>query len=102
MKVESIQWKSLEGGATEVLKQIQVVPTPTAKPRNEIDILMKSTKFKKTFLIKAEYPSSSKKHKDWDKIAHDVEVEEKDEKVEGDAALNKLVIIEIRDYFRTH
>ncbi len=41
------------------------------------------------FIIEAEYPSSSKKPKNWDKIAADVEAEEKDEKLEGDAALNK-------------
>lgn len=35
------------------------------------------------------YPSSSKKAKDWDKLEVEIKNEEKDEKVEGDAALNK-------------
>ncbi|XP_077983864.1 protein SGT1 homolog [Glandiceps talaboti] len=36
------------------------------------------------------YPSSSHHGKDWDKLAKDVEKEEKDSKLEGDAALNQL------------
>jgi suppressor of G2 allele of SKP1 len=35
------------------------------------------------------YPSSSKKPKDWDKIEVEIKKEEKDEKLEGDAALNQ-------------
>ncbi len=35
------------------------------------------------------YPSSSKKAKDWDKLEVEIKNEEKDEKLEGDAALNK-------------
>ncbi|KAG0485738.1 hypothetical protein HPP92_009817, partial [Vanilla planifolia] len=35
------------------------------------------------------YPSSKKKV-EWDKLAAEVKKEEKDEKLEGDAALNKL------------
>jgi suppressor of G2 allele of SKP1 len=38
--------------------------------------------------FKAEYPTSSKIAKNWDKIAADVEKEEKESKQEGDAALN--------------
>ena len=41
----------------------------------------------------AVYPTSSKKPKNWDKIAADVAAEEKDEKLEGDAALNKSFIL---------
>lgn len=40
--------------------------------------------------FKATYPTSSKNPKNWDKIAADVAAEEKDEKLEGDAALNRL------------
>ena len=36
------------------------------------------------------YPSSSHHTRDWDKLAAEVKREEKDEKLEGDAALNKL------------
>ncbi len=35
------------------------------------------------------YPSSSKKAKDWDKLEVEIKKEEKDEKLEGDAALNQ-------------
>ncbi|CAF5120816.1 unnamed protein product, partial [Rotaria magnacalcarata] len=36
------------------------------------------------------YPSSSKKPKDWDKLEVEIKKEEKEEKLEGDAALNQL------------
>jgi suppressor of G2 allele of SKP1 len=35
------------------------------------------------------YPSSSKKAKDWDKLEVEIKKEEKEEKLEGDAALNQ-------------
>jgi len=35
------------------------------------------------------YPSSSKKPKDWDKLEVEIKKEEKEEKLEGDAALNQ-------------
>jgi suppressor of G2 allele of SKP1 len=35
------------------------------------------------------YPSSSKKAKDWDKLEVEMRKEEKEEKHEGDAALNQ-------------
>ncbi len=37
-----------------------------------------------------QYPSSSAKYHDWDKLAKNIETEEKSEKKEGDAALNEL------------
>lgn len=36
------------------------------------------------------YPSSSHHTKNWDKLVADIKKEEKDEKLEGDAALNQL------------
>lgn len=39
------------------------------------------------------YPSSSKKAKDWDKIELEIKNEEKEEKPEGDEALNKYVFL---------
>mmetsp|Transcript_65102 Transcript_65102/g.205780 ORF Transcript_65102/g.205780 Transcript_65102/m.205780 type:complete len:128 (+) Transcript_65102:544-927(+) len=36
------------------------------------------------------FPSSNPQKKDWDKLEKELEEEEKDEKLEGDAALNKL------------
>lgn len=37
-----------------------------------------------------QYPSSSHYTRNWDKLAHDVSEEEKNEKKEGDSALNEL------------
>ena len=37
------------------------------------------------------YPSSSKKAVDWNKLEVEITKEEKEEKPEGDAALNKYV-----------
>jgi len=37
-----------------------------------------------------QYPSSSHYHHNWDAIAAKIKEEEKDEKLEGDAALNQL------------
>jgi suppressor of G2 allele of SKP1 len=36
------------------------------------------------------YPTSSHIHRNWDKLAADIEKEEQEEKLEGDAALNQL------------
>ena len=36
------------------------------------------------------YPTSCHTYRNWDKLAADIEKEEKDEKLEGDAALNAL------------
>ena len=36
------------------------------------------------------YPSSSHYTRDWDKLVTEIKKEEKDEKLEGDAALNQL------------
>jgi suppressor of G2 allele of SKP1 len=59
-KCEAIQWKALENDPNKVTEDKPV------------------------------YPSSSKKVKDWDKISADIATAEKDEKLEGDAALNQL------------
>ncbi|KAH8965276.1 hypothetical protein BDL97_04G109500 [Sphagnum fallax] len=73
VKAESIQWKQLE------FQGIPQAVVQTVAVRNV------------TTGIKAKYPTSSKKPaKDWDKLEAEVKKEEKDEKLEGDAALNKL------------
>jgi suppressor of G2 allele of SKP1 len=41
--------------------------------------------------FQAEYPTSSKKATNWDKIVNEIENEEKNEQLEGDAALNKYI-----------
>ncbi|XP_015219362.1 protein SGT1 homolog [Lepisosteus oculatus] len=62
-KTEAIRWEQLEGeGAKPNVKQF----TPS------------------------QYPSSSHYTKNWDKLVVDIKEEEKSEKLEGDAALNKL------------
>ena len=70
-KREMIQWSSLEdkGEDKAPLTVSNTVPT------NE-DV--------------HKYPSSAHYSRNWDKIVADVKKEEKDEKPEGDAALNKL------------
>jgi len=70
-KAESYRWSSLETDGTEDpnLKTFEVAPQ-TAQPPT--------------------YPTSSRKPKDWNKIEKDVKEEEKEEKPEGDAALNQL------------
>ncbi|XP_066562766.1 protein SGT1 homolog isoform X2 [Amia ocellicauda] len=62
-KTEAIRWEKLEGeGAQACVKHF----TPS------------------------QYPSSSHYTKNWDKLVVDIKEEEKNEKLEGDAALNKL------------
>lgn len=68
-KAEAINWTSLEY-SKDVLRQKISTPTiPSERPS---------------------YPSSKPKTKDWDKLEAQVKKEEKDEKLDGDAALNKL------------
>ncbi len=66
-----LQWTSLE--ATDSAK---TGPAPLANTTTDYTI--------------DKYPTSSKNPRDWDKIAAGVKKEEKEEKPEGDAALNKL------------
>lgn len=70
-KVDCIRWVALEGDAT--------APVPKAVPgATSSDAKVPS------------YPTSSSKKHDWDKIEAQLKAEEEDEKLEGDAALNKL------------
>ncbi|CAL1544178.1 unnamed protein product [Lymnaea stagnalis] len=70
-KGEGIQWSKLEGSIEEEEKVCPLAAAPIQEepPR---------------------YPSSSHHTRDWDKIAKEVTEEEKDEKLEGDAALNQF------------
>ncbi|KAL1282360.1 hypothetical protein QQF64_001163, partial [Cirrhinus molitorella] len=63
-KTAAIQWEKLEGEGT----------LPTVKHFTPID----------------QYPSSSHYTRNWDKVVGEIKEEEKNEKLEGDAALNKL------------
>eukprot|EP00244_Chara_vulgaris_P004255 TRINITY_DN1834_c0_g1_i3.p1 TRINITY_DN1834_c0_g1~~TRINITY_DN1834_c0_g1_i3.p1 ORF type:complete len:363 (+),score=69.02 TRINITY_DN1834_c0_g1_i3:226-1314(+) len=70
IKAEAIQWKALDYSArTAVLQPVNV--SNAAKPVPK-------------------YPSSSRRTHDWDKMVVDIKKQEKDEKLDGDAALNKL------------
>lgn len=77
-KAEAIQWKSLEYSKEATVPQKVIVPSvgPAGPARPA-------------------YPSSKNKVADWDKLEAQVKAEEKDEKLDGDAALNKL----FRDIF---
>ncbi|BBN10530.1 suppressor of G2 allele of SKP1 [Marchantia polymorpha subsp. ruderalis] len=68
VKAEPVQWKKLEYDP-----KLAELPAPKANPESSKG-----------------YPSSTKKTKDWDKLEAEVKKQEKDEKLEGDAALNKL------------
>ncbi|PRD22220.1 UNVERIFIED_CONTAM: Sugt1 [Trichonephila clavipes] len=63
-KVESGMWKKLEKELIE--------------PEKKIDEIIKT------------YPSSKIQKKDWDKVAVEIQKEEADEKLEGEAALNDI------------
>ncbi|RNA28030.1 suppressor of G2 allele of SKP1 -like protein [Brachionus plicatilis] len=70
-KCEALHWSKLEKSLNDIV----------VKKTSTIDVIEEK---------KPDYPTSSRKPKNWDKIAADVAAEEKDEKLEGDAALNKL------------
>ncbi|GFN75632.1 sgt1, suppressor of g2 allele of skp1 [Plakobranchus ocellatus] len=70
-KSEGVQWKKLEGDPEE---EAEILPTAAAPNVQE----------------PPSYPSSSHYTRDWDKLAAEVTEEEKNEKLEGDAALNQF------------
>lgn len=77
-KAETINWTSLEYDKKQAVPQKAYVASATQNQRPS-------------------YPSSNlKSRRDWDKLEAQVKKEEKDEKLEGDAALNKL----FRDIYR--
>ncbi|CAO2591685.1 Protein SGT1 homolog [Lemmus lemmus] len=65
-KPEAVRWEKLEGHGDE--------PTPAGL----------------CFDVRNLYPSSSHYTRNWDKLVGEIKEEEKNEKLEGDAALNKL------------
>ncbi|CAL8343606.1 unnamed protein product [Merluccius merluccius] len=74
-KMEAIRWEKLEGEGQE----------PSVKHFNPSQKLLINAIFRPD-----ENPSSSQSAGKWDKIVVDISEEEKQEKLEGDAALNKL------------
>ncbi|XP_013413149.1 protein SGT1 homolog [Lingula anatina] len=74
-KAEGVRWTHLEGDSDEKIKQFK--PTPSTQPKSDNPDIHK-------------YPSSSHSYHDWDRMAAELAKEEKEEKLEGDAALNKL------------
>ncbi|XP_078431770.1 protein SGT1 homolog [Wolffia australiana] len=77
-KVEPITWTSLEFSRDKSIVQRVNIPSGSSTAP------------------KPSYPSSKPKKTDWDKLEAQVKKEEKDEKLDGDAALNKL----FQDIFR--
>ncbi|CAI0546444.1 unnamed protein product [Linum tenue] len=69
VKAEPIHWTSLEYKETTVVRRVDT----------SSEVAMRPT-----------YPSSKPKKVDWDKLEAQVKKEEKDEKLDGDAALNKF------------
>ncbi|GAA0142277.1 hypothetical protein LIER_03215 [Lithospermum erythrorhizon] len=68
-KAEPIHWTSLEYTKETAIKPLASIPSVTSRPA---------------------YPSSKPTAVDWDKLEAQVKKEEKDEKLDGDAALNKF------------
>ncbi|CAK9176926.1 unnamed protein product [Ilex paraguariensis] len=68
-KAEPLNWTSLEFSKDNTVPQKLIVPSGNQKPS---------------------YPSSKPKTVDWDKLEAEVKKQEKDEKLDGDAALNKF------------
>uniref|UniRef100_A0A5B7B255 Protein SGT1 homolog n=2 Tax=Davidia involucrata TaxID=16924 RepID=A0A5B7B255_DAVIN len=68
-KAEAIQWTSLEFSKEATVPQRINVSSGTQRPT---------------------YPSSKPRTKDWDKLEAQMKKEEKEEKLDGDAALNKF------------
>ncbi|RAL46398.1 hypothetical protein DM860_015391 [Cuscuta australis] len=69
-KADAIHWQCLEyNKGVTVIRQATAVSSEIQRPS---------------------YPSSKPKRKDWDKLEAEVKKEEKDEKLDGDAALNKF------------
>ncbi|CAF0800354.1 unnamed protein product [Rotaria sordida] len=71
-KVDAVQWTSLDAQHKSNVPPVSMNRTPTVQS------------------VPPSYPSSSKKAKDWDKFEVEIKKEEKEEKLEGDAALNQL------------
>ncbi|CAN0841192.1 Protein SGT1 homolog B [Linum grandiflorum] len=69
-KVEAIHWTSLEYKTDAIVAPLPNVPATVSQ--------------------RPAYPSSKSRGKDWDKLEALVKKEEKDEKLDGDAALNKF------------
>ncbi|KAK6155630.1 hypothetical protein DH2020_009878 [Rehmannia glutinosa] len=75
-KADAIHWTSLEFSKDVAVVQKSIVSSGNQKPA---------------------YPSSKPKRVDWDKLEAQVKKEEKEEKLDGDAALNKFLSDIYRD-----
>lgn len=94
-KCEGLQWPALEGTESS-----QTLPQMSGLAKGDtltFIYMYLATLFDHTHTHTLhtdssphKYPSSSHYTRDWDKLAADVKKEEKDEKPEGDAALNQL------------
>ena len=75
-KCEALHWDTLE--------------RKTNAPKLKLPQSVASTSANQADDVLHKYPSSSHYTRDWDKLVAEVKKEEKEEKPEGDAALNKL------------
>ncbi|PON58223.1 N-terminal acetyltransferase A, auxiliary subunit [Parasponia andersonii] len=83
-KAEVIRWTSLEfSKETAVTQRV----SSSGRRAPELD---SCAKFAVSVSERPTYPSSKPKRTDWDKLEAEVKKEEKEEKLDGDAALNKF------------
>jgi len=80
-KAEGVRWSALE---TDNLTT--TVATTVATSTNESSSSSSSSEN----VVNNKYPSSAHLYKDWDRLAKEVQEEEKQESMEGEGALNKL------------
>ncbi|KAL8616757.1 hypothetical protein ACOMHN_017794 [Nucella lapillus] len=76
-KAQGVQWTKLEGGGQQFSLKL---PAAAASATPALGDGTSANK----------YPSSSHHTRNWDKLEHEVKEAEKNEKLEGDAALNQL------------
>lgn len=98
-KTEAIRWEKLEGeGILPNLKHFSLSLSQYQEAHISPSEIKSAWQFPALnfcfsvipVLISDQYPSSSHYTRNWDKLVGDIKEEEKSEKLEGDAALNKL------------
>lgn len=99
-KTEAIRWEKLEG--EDFLPNVKhFSPSPSQYHEatyllfwNSVGLTIPRSQFLLSsvipVLVSDQYPSSSHYTRNWDRLVGDIKEEEKNEKLEGDAALNKL------------
>lgn len=90
-KVDAIQWTSLDAkNKPNAPPSKSTTRDPHFKQtRLSIPLLVSMNRAATDKSVPPTYPSSSKNPKDWNKLEVEIKKEEKEEKPEGDAALNQ-------------